>query len=126
MHRDGGWRVRRARIHDLKESATALAVCLNLPDRLVREESEKVATRVKGLNHEERMSLFRKALNDVAVGEDGRRFQRAVVQLCWDMAYADGVLEDSERVYLDLPNPCSNPEGQRTFFCAQAIDFRMF
>ena len=86
--------------HDLKESATALAVCLNLPDGLIREESKKVAMRVKAMKTG-RMDLFKAALEKVAAGQDGRRFQRAVVQLCWDMAYADGVLDDREREYLD-------------------------
>ena len=88
--------------HDLKESATALAVCLNLPDRLIRDESKRVAERIKGLGEMERKQVFHEALKKVAAGENGRRFQRAVVQLCWDMAYADGVLEESEREYLDM------------------------
>lgn len=88
--------------HDLKESATALAVCLNLPDRLIRDESKRVANRIKSMSPLDRKEAFQGALNKVASGEDGRRFQRAVVQLCWDMAYADGVLEESEREYLDL------------------------
>ena len=88
--------------HDLQESATALAVCLNLPDRLIREESKRVANRIKSLSPTDRKQVFQDALREVASGEDGRRFQRAVVQLCWDMAYADGILEESEREYLDL------------------------
>lgn len=89
--------------HDLRESATALAVCLHLPDQLMREESKRVASRIQKIqDHNERKAVFRKALEKVASGEGGRRFQRAVVQLCWDMAYADGVLEDKEREYLEL------------------------
>lgn len=88
--------------HDLKESATALAVCLNLPDRLIRDESKRVANRIKSMSPFDRKEVFQDALRKVASGEDGRRFQRAVVQLCWDMAYADGILEDSEREYLDI------------------------
>lgn len=87
--------------HDLEESATALAVCLNLPDQLIREESKTVANRIKSMGGDLRMKTFEAALDKVASGADGRKFQRAVVQLCWDMAYSDGVLEPEERVYLD-------------------------
>lgn len=89
--------------HDLQESATALAVCLNLPDRLIRDESKRVANRIKSMERDDdRKEVFQNALRKVASGEDGLRFQRAVVQLCWDMAYADGILEEREREYLDL------------------------
>ena len=87
--------------HDLEESATALAVCLNLPDQLIREESRKVAKRIRSMGGGARMRTFESALDTVASGADGRKFQRAVVQLCWDMAYSDGVLEPEERAYLD-------------------------
>ncbi len=107
-HADG--RVDEGEIHDLTESAIALAYNLNLPHRLVQRMVDGVHRKVATMDPDDRTACFREAAEWLNSHESAQ-FTRAILQLCIDMVRADGVVTDAEQHLIDVALPVLDGKG---------------
>ena len=85
--------------HDLTESAIALAYYLNLPHQHIKSISDAVFNTVSSSNEDDRLKGFETSCQWLKANESVH-FSKAVLQLCWDMVNADGIVTDEERKYI--------------------------
>lgn len=96
-HADGN--VDASERHDLTESAIALAHYLNLPHQHIKTMSDSVFTTVANASENDRLKGFEGSCHWLKANESVH-FTKAVLQLCWDMVNADGIVTTEEQKYI--------------------------
>jgi uncharacterized tellurite resistance protein B-like protein len=96
-HADGN--VDASERHDLTESAIALAHYLNLPHQHIKTMSDSVFTTVANASENDRLKGFEASCHWLKANES-IHFTKAVLQLCWDMVNADGIVTTEEQKYI--------------------------